>query len=87
MFTTEEITDAEVNASRALRLVLKAQRLGKRASAARAQRLLDKWQDMHEESNIRMVLNQQRVLAGLPIVLRPVRSVDVAPMTDADIPF
>lgn len=85
MFEVTQITDAELNASRALRFSLRAARLHKHASLARAQRALSKWQDVH--SDTRMRLNQQRTFAGVPIVLRPVRTEHVAPMTDADIPF
>lgn len=85
MFEVTQITEAELNASRALRLSLRAARLHKQASLERALRCLSKWQDAH--AYVRMRLNQQRTFAGVPIVLRPVRTEHVAPMTDADIPF
>jgi hypothetical protein len=79
-------SEEHLRASRALRLVLKAERLKKWHSQARAQYLLDVWQSCDRVS--RSDLNRQRLLAGAPCVFAaPMHGPDVPPMTDADIPF
>ena len=79
-------SEEHLNASRALRLVIKSERLKKRHSQARAQRLLDVWQSRDRVS--RSDMNRQRILTGAPIAAHEAwHGPDVPPMTDADIPF
>ena len=87
---TTHFSEEEMKATHALILVLKAERLGKRASQWRAQRLFDVWHMRYSQvrRNATSLLNQQRVAAGAPITPHEAwHGPDVAPMTDADIPF
>lgn len=90
MFEVTQITDEELNASRALTLVLRAERTRKFASLARAQRLFDIWQAryMQVRADARMRLNQQRIVAGVPAdIWGAQHGPEVRALTDADIPF
>lgn len=79
-------SEEHLRATRALRLVLMAERMNKWHSRARAQYLLDVWQSRDRVS--RSDLNRQRLLAGASCVFdAPMHGPDVPPMTDADIPF